>query len=400
MHDAQPVPDGQLRMTSAFLTPDLLSRVVTYAFNGSTTSPTARRRRASSRTSSRRSALSVQYPHVPANTRLLGGAPFSQGPTPTASTAVRPRRLSPDAPRPAGDDGDRGAPAAARRRPRGAARGGRGGLRAAPRADHRDGHARRAREPDLAGHRGPPPALRRRRDLRARPRAGLRPRADRGPRAPAPARGLPVRQPADRGEGHRRRRAGRAGAWPRRRPVQVVFGPARSSTRPSARSRTSSRAQTQQRDGAGRAGGGRGARARAAPGALARRRRSAGARREPARLRAGAAGDRQARRPVRAQRASRSLDDPSFVAHVVFASSAAPGTPKARFAYLFPNRDSALVQVRLRPGLSSADRAQATRRRARGRRDAAVAAGQGRATRSPARPSSCRTSRPRSRARS
>ncbi len=54
-----------------------------------------------------------------------------------------------------------------------------------------------------------------------------------------------------------------------------------------------------------------------------------------------------------------SLDDTSFIAHVVFASSGAPGTPKARFAYLFPNRDSALVQVRLRPGLSTADRAQA-----------------------------------------
>ena len=44
-----------------------------------------------------------------------------------------------------------------------------------------------------------------------------------------------------------------------------------------------------------------------------------------------------------------SLDDTSFIAHVVFASSGAPGTPKARFAYLFPNRDSSLVQVRLRP---------------------------------------------------
>src|SRR3954470_18369951 len=53
------------------------------------------------------------------------------------------------------------------------------------------------------------------------------------------------------------------------------------------------------------------------------------------------------------------LGDAGFIANVVFAASGAPGTPKARFAYLFPNRDNALVQVRLRPGLSTADRAQA-----------------------------------------
>jgi hydrophobe/amphiphile efflux-3 (HAE3) family protein len=54
-----------------------------------------------------------------------------------------------------------------------------------------------------------------------------------------------------------------------------------------------------------------------------------------------------------------SIDDPAFVARIVFADTGPPGTPKARFAYLFPNRDSALVQVRLRPDLSEAERRRA-----------------------------------------
>jgi hydrophobe/amphiphile efflux-3 (HAE3) family protein len=54
-----------------------------------------------------------------------------------------------------------------------------------------------------------------------------------------------------------------------------------------------------------------------------------------------------------------SIDDPAFVARIVFADTGPPGTPKARFAYLFPTRDSALVQVRLRPDLSEAERRRA-----------------------------------------
>jgi hydrophobe/amphiphile efflux-3 (HAE3) family protein len=54
-----------------------------------------------------------------------------------------------------------------------------------------------------------------------------------------------------------------------------------------------------------------------------------------------------------------SIDDAAFVARIVFADTGPPGTPKARFAYLFPNRDSALVQVRLRPDLSEAERRRA-----------------------------------------
>ena len=55
------------------------------------------------------------------------------------------------------------------------------------------------------------------------------------------------------------------------------------------------------------------------------------------------------------------LNDPSFVAKVVFDDTKAPGTPKDRFAYIFPNRNSSLIQVRLRAGLSDSQRADAIR---------------------------------------
>ncbi len=53
------------------------------------------------------------------------------------------------------------------------------------------------------------------------------------------------------------------------------------------------------------------------------------------------------------------VNDPGFVSQLVFASGKAPGTPKARFAYLFPNANSSLIQVRLKPGLSDAARKDA-----------------------------------------
>jgi hydrophobe/amphiphile efflux-3 (HAE3) family protein len=51
-----------------------------------------------------------------------------------------------------------------------------------------------------------------------------------------------------------------------------------------------------------------------------------------------------------------SIADRNFVSTLVFDSSKPAGTPKQRFAYLFPNRDAALVSVRLRAGLSEAQR--------------------------------------------
>src|SRR5215210_5367073 len=52
-----------------------------------------------------------------------------------------------------------------------------------------------------------------------------------------------------------------------------------------------------------------------------------------------------------------SIDNPEFVSTLVFdASAGRVGVPKSKFAYLFPSRDSALIQVRLRPDLTDAER--------------------------------------------
>ncbi len=55
-------------------------------------------------------------------------------------------------------------------------------------------------------------------------------------------------------------------------------------------------------------------------------------------------------------RARPSLDDPNFVSTLVFDSSKPAGTPKARFAYLFPSPDAALVSVRMKAGLAESAR--------------------------------------------
>jgi len=51
-----------------------------------------------------------------------------------------------------------------------------------------------------------------------------------------------------------------------------------------------------------------------------------------------------------------SLDDHNFVSTLVFDSSKPAGTPKQRFAYLFPSREAALVSVRMKAGLSESER--------------------------------------------
>jgi uncharacterized protein len=54
-----------------------------------------------------------------------------------------------------------------------------------------------------------------------------------------------------------------------------------------------------------------------------------------------------------------SLTSGDFVSTLVFDSTGGKvGVPKSRFAYLFPSKDSALVQVRLRPDLTEAQRAR------------------------------------------
>jgi uncharacterized protein len=53
------------------------------------------------------------------------------------------------------------------------------------------------------------------------------------------------------------------------------------------------------------------------------------------------------------------IDDPDFVSALVFDPARGATTPKARFAYLFPSKKSAAIQVRLKPNLSDAERSRA-----------------------------------------
>jgi hydrophobe/amphiphile efflux-3 (HAE3) family protein len=54
-----------------------------------------------------------------------------------------------------------------------------------------------------------------------------------------------------------------------------------------------------------------------------------------------------------------SIDDPQFIPNIVFDQARGVNQPKSRFAYLFPTADSALIQVRLKPGLTDAQRSSA-----------------------------------------
>jgi len=51
-----------------------------------------------------------------------------------------------------------------------------------------------------------------------------------------------------------------------------------------------------------------------------------------------------------------SVDSPGFVAALAFDDDGK--TPKSQFSYLFPSQDAALIQMRLRPGLSDAERSR------------------------------------------
>ncbi len=53
------------------------------------------------------------------------------------------------------------------------------------------------------------------------------------------------------------------------------------------------------------------------------------------------------------------IDDPNFVSKLVFDAAKPAGTPKSRFAYLFPTKEAALIQVRLRSDLSEDQRKRA-----------------------------------------
>jgi hydrophobe/amphiphile efflux-3 (HAE3) family protein len=53
------------------------------------------------------------------------------------------------------------------------------------------------------------------------------------------------------------------------------------------------------------------------------------------------------------------LNDPDFVSALVFDPSRCATCPKSRFAYLFPNQKSAVIQVRLKPDLTDEQRSRA-----------------------------------------
>jgi hydrophobe/amphiphile efflux-3 (HAE3) family protein len=53
------------------------------------------------------------------------------------------------------------------------------------------------------------------------------------------------------------------------------------------------------------------------------------------------------------------IDDPQFIPQIVFDQSRGVNQPKARFSYLFPTADAALIQVRLKASLSDAQQARA-----------------------------------------
>ncbi|HEX2084841.1 MAG TPA: MMPL family transporter, partial [Solirubrobacteraceae bacterium] len=58
-------------------------------------------------------------------------------------------------------------------------------------------------------------------------------------------------------------------------------------------------------------------------------------------------------------RALPSIMDPNFVGQIVYDGTKPGNVPKARFAYLFPTRNAALIQVRLKPDLSEQERHRA-----------------------------------------
>ncbi|MBV9310870.1 MAG: MMPL family transporter [Solirubrobacterales bacterium] len=53
------------------------------------------------------------------------------------------------------------------------------------------------------------------------------------------------------------------------------------------------------------------------------------------------------------------IDDPQFIPQIVFDQTRGVNQPKARFSYLFPTANSALIQVRLKASLSDAQQARA-----------------------------------------
>ena len=112
------------------------------------------------------------------------------------------------------------------------------------------------------------------------------------------------------------------------------------------------------------AGGGRSRRPRGAPGGrgarAARPPTRSGSPRRPAQVVDAKYAQRALELAVRFGLSSvPALNNPDFVLRLVFEPSLGAETPKPRFAYLFPHTDAAVIQARLRPGLSEDERREA-----------------------------------------
>ena len=255
-----------------------------------------------------------------------------------------------------GDEGDAGPgrgvvrrAAGAGDRRGGAGRGGRGDRR--PAARGRRGHrtARRPRLGRVRRDRGLQARVRRRRGHRPRPGRPRRTRPRAQPADAARARGVPCRQRrgrlpgpsgarALRGARRRAARAGRlrAGHVPRpvrrRRPGRLLGEQAAAALR---EARAAARAADRE---AARLG-------------LSAAQRSAAAQAAAERVLADLESELLDLAISYGQTGIPRLDDPNFVASVVF-EPGSPGQPKPRFSYLFPSSEAALISVRLRPDLS------------------------------------------------
>lgn len=53
------------------------------------------------------------------------------------------------------------------------------------------------------------------------------------------------------------------------------------------------------------------------------------------------------------------LNNPEFIARLIFDAVQGSDVPKSRWSYIFPSKNAAIIQVRLRPGLTTAQRAKA-----------------------------------------
>ena len=172
---------------------------------------------------------------------------------------------------------------------------------------------------------------------------------------------------------------GPCGQLARASTVKVVFGPGTFINEAAEQIDEQLAAQTKQAEAqaqAGRAGRRRARRcARGLSGAEARSARRAGGKVSSARFQRE---PRHARAPVRPHLAARASTTPNFVSTLVFDSSKPAGTPKQRFAYLFPSRergaDLGAAEAR---ALQQAQRTRTIALDPPGRGDAAVAADHG-----------------------